>query len=421
MQLAKILIWLGIALGAAVLCQLALLVLVSMRKAFVSASNARIEAELLSQRFDLGRLRLKRQENITGWNGTRKFKIDRVVTECEGVRSFYLVPHDKKPLPGFQPGQYLTFELEIPGERQRVIRCYSLSDRPRPDYYRVSIKHVLPPPDQPGGKIGLASNFFHTVLKEGDIVDVKAPCGGFCLDVVRMTPIVLIAGGVGVTPMISMLNEIVSNSPQREVWMFYGVRNSSDHILKEHLETVARGNEKVHLHACYSRPLPGDLADKDYHHRGHVTMDLLRQCLPSNNFDYYLCGPGQMMQDIHEGLLEWGVPKANIHLEAFGPASVKKNAPPAVAPDVAAVSVKVSFARSGVDVDWIGQADSLLDLALAEQVPIGYGCRAGNCGTCKTAIKSGTVKYLKEPGCEVEAGSCLTCICVPETQLALEA
>jgi hypothetical protein len=126
-----------------------------------------------------------------------------------------------------------------------------------------------------------------------------------------------------------------------------------------------------------------------------------------------------MMQDMHDQLLAWGVPKASVHMEAFGPASVKKKS--ADAPATPAAALKVSFSRSSVEAAWTGQVDTLLDLALAEKVPIGFGCRAGNCGTCKTAIKSGTVKYLKEPGCEVEAGSCLTCICVPESPLTLEA
>jgi ferredoxin-NADP reductase len=417
MLFAKTLLWLGILLGAAVLCQLALLMLHSLVRTAGSAYRARGESDLLSQRLALGRLQLQRQENICGWNGTRKFKISRIVKECDGVRSFYLEPHDKRPLPGFYPGQYLTFELDIPGERKRVIRCYSLSDRPREDYYRVSIKHVLPPSEQPGGKPGLVSNFFHATLKEGDILDVKAPAGAFYLDTARTSPVVFLAGGVGVTPMISMLNDIAANAPQREVWMYYVVRNSSDHIMKEALETMARGNEKIHLHICYTRPLTNDTSGKDYHHQGRLTLDLLKQQLGSNNYDFYLCGPGPMMEEMHNALLEWNVPKGNIHLEAFGPASVKKNPPV----DQPVDALKVTFSRSGREMSWTGEADSLLDFALAGEIPIGYGCRAGNCGTCKTAIKSGTVKYLKDPGCEVEAGSCLTCICVPESPLTLEA
>ena len=407
-MLANALTILALGLGLVLLLQLVVLFYLTLQRFSFAGVQKKAESELFSERLAIARLQLKRQENVGPWNGTRKFEISRADTECDSVRSLYLVPHDKKPLPGFRPGQYLTFELDIPAQRNRVIRCYSLSDRPRADFYRVTIK-----------KIGLASTFFHTTLKVGDIVDVKAPSGGFYLDMNRMTPIVLIGAGVGVTPMLSMLNEVVETGLQREVWMFFGVRNRADHIMKEHFETVARNNSNVRLRICYSKPDKEDVSGKDYQIEGRVTPDLLKKELPSNNYDFYLCGPGEMMQGMQTGLRDWGVPAANIHMEAFGPASVKKVAPaPAAAP---AEAVQVTFSRAGRELAWKGQADSLLDLALAEDVPLPFGCRAGNCGTCKTAIKSGKVKYLKEPGCEVEAGSCLTCICVPETALVLEA
>ena len=132
-----------------------------------------------------------------------------------------------------------------------------------------------------------------------------------------------------------------------------------------------------------------------------------------------MCGPGAMMKDISEGLIEWGVPEEKIHMEAFGPASVKKKV--FATPDVSSPNSKVSFSRSNKEAQWSGEMDSLLDLALAESVPIGYGCRAGNCGSCKTAIKSGKVKYQKKPGCEIETGSCLTCIATPDGDLHLDA
>lgn len=418
MLVAKLLVWLGLLLGAAVLCELVVLAVSLVRRLYVASGNTRLESALLSQRLELGKLQLKRQETLTGWNSTRKFKVDRIVRECEDVKSFYLVPHDGRALPGFVPGQYLTFELDIPGQRQRVIRCYSLAERPRPDYYRVMIKRVAASPDSPGAQPGLVSNFFHDQLKEGDILDLKAPCGSFCLDTSRSNPVVLLGGGVGLTPLLSMLNEVVAAMPGREVWLFYGVRNSSEHLVKEHLASLGLANGKVRVRIFYSRPLSTDVVERDYHFEGRLTVEALKKQLPSNNYEFYLCGPGQMMQDLHQGLLAWGVPQASIHLEAFGPASVRKTTP---VPAPGGHSLKVSCSRSGQEFDWTGQADSLLDLALGQGVPMGYGCRAGNCGTCKTAIKSGKVKYLKEPGCEVELGSCLPCICVPDSALVLEA
>jgi len=420
MLLSQAFIILALLLALFVLAQLAVALVELGQKLSLAGTVERQERQLFEQRLRTAKRRQKQQENAAPWNGIRKFKIDRVVPECEGVKSFYLVPHDQKPLPGFHPGQYLTFELDIPGQANRVVRCYSLSDRARPDYYRVTIKRIPAPAGKSETRPGLVSNFFHAQLKEGDIVDVKAPGGGFYLDVNQSTPVVLLGGGVGLTPVISMLSEIVENSPQRQVWLFYAVRNRSEHIMKETLETIARENSNVRLQIIYSKPQEGDESGRDYHHSGRLNVALLKQQLPSNNFDFYMCGPGEMMSDLTSGLREWGVPEKSIHLEAFGPASVKKAEPPLTVGSAPPV-FSVTFARAQKESVWSGQADSLLDLALAEKVPVGYGCRAGNCGTCKTAIKSGKVKHLKEPGCELEAGSCLICICVPESNLVLEA
>lgn len=415
----QLLVWLGTLLAALALCQAFIATCQGLLKVAHYRALLRNEAAMMSVRLNHLRRGLEKKESRSPWNGTRKFWIERVTAECEGVKSFYLMAHDKRALSGFFPGQYLTFELDIPGERKRTTRCYSLSDRPGREYYRVTIKAVPSPPDTPGIRPGLVSNHFHQRLHEGDIVDVKAPSGGFHLDTERMSPVVLIAGGVGVTPMSAMLHYITTETPQRQAWLFYGVRNGSDHILHDELEALAKDNDQVHLHVCYSRPRHEDTVGKDYQHKGHVTLELLRSQLPSNNFEYYLCGPGQMMQDMHNGLLEWGVPKECIHLEAFGPASVKKSGPSVPAPP--SVGLKVRFSRSDREIDWTGQVDSILDMALGADIPLDFGCRAGGCGSCKTAVKSGKVKYLKDPGCEVESGSCLTCICVPETSLELDA
>ncbi len=419
MDLAKIISLSGVVLFLLVTVNLALLLLTTLRRAMALGEQRRLDGEWFSERLALARLQLKRQENAGSWNGNRKFEISRIVKESVDASSFYLVPHDKKPLPSFLPGQFLTFEIDVPGQRKRVVRCYSLSDRPRPDYYRVTIKRVPAPTAVPAAKPGLVSNHFHTAFKVGDILDVKAPGGGFFLDTSRLTPVVLLAGGVGITPIMSMVNEIMAVTPQREIWLFLGVRNGSEHLMKEPLEQLARTNDRLRLHVSYSQPAATDAQGRDYHHAGRLDISLLREKLPANNFDYFMCGPGPMMADLNEGLLAWGVPEESIHLEAFGPASVKRTAPPTGEP--ASPQLKVSFSRTKKDAAWDGQAESLLDLALAEGVPIAYGCRAGNCGTCKTAIKSGKAKHRKKPGCEVEAGTCLTCIALPESDLSLDA
>ena len=400
------------------------------RIATVNARSADIERELLRKRIDqITELqRIDREKGELSWNGFRKFEIMRKQPEGGGICSFYLSPHDKKPLPPFAPGQYLTFQHPIPGQRKPVIRCYSLSDSPNhPEYYRVSIKAVPPPRDNPDNvPPGLSSNYFHDSLGEADILDIKAPGGHIFLDMSKHTPLVLIGGGIGLTPVLSMLNAICEAGSTREVWFFYGVRNSKEHVMKEHLERLDAEHENVHMMVCYSSPGDDDVEGRDYQYAERVSVELFKRVLPSSNFDYYMCGPPPMMNTVVPALAEWGVPEKNIHFEAFGPATVKKAAPDKnpeekAADAAAAEGIEVVFAKSGKTCAWDPEADSLLDFAEENDVVIDFGCRAGNCGTCITAIRSGDVTYVVEPGAAPESGSCLACISVPKSSLTLDA
>ena len=151
-----------------------------------------------------------------------------------------------------------------------------------------------------------------------------------------------------------------------------------------------------------------------------MSVDLFRRLLPSNNYDFYTCGPAPMMDQITHDLEKWGVPKSRIHFEAFGAATVKRVSKE-VGPAQSGEPVQVEFARSGNTLVWDNSATSLLDFAEASGISMDSGCRAGNCGSCITAIRSGSVEYLSEPGAPVEDGSCLTCISVPRGNLVLDA
>ncbi len=419
----------ALAVLAAMTAYICLLLYNGVRASQLSTGIADSERHLLQSRVAeiMGKWDFEREKNEFSWSGFRKFEIARKVSEGGGIYSYYLRPHDGKPLPAFDPGQYLTFRLDIPGQPKQVMRCYSLSDSPKPDYYRVSIKAVPPPRDKPDVPAGLSSNFFHDQLNEGDILDVKAPGGHFFLDTTKHTPVVLIGGGIGVTPVLSMVNRIVDTGSTRECHFFYGLRNGKEHVMKEHLERLATEYENIHMHICYSDPDDDDIEGKDYHYAGRVSADLFKRVLPSSNYEYYFCGPPPMMNSLFEGLRDWGVPEKDINYEAFGPATVQKkkeadtatDQEPAAAGSEAAFDVK--FEKSGTSAAWDASIGSLLDFADENGVDIDSGCRAGNCGTCIIAIKSGEVEYLSEPGEKPESGTCLTCICVPKGQLVLDA
>ncbi len=357
------------------------------------------------------------------WSGFRKFRVEGKVLEAESCCSFYLAPHDGRPLPAYLPGQYLTFRLQVPGQPRELTRCYSLSDSPEhTDYYRVTIKRIPPPPNTPELPSGVVSSHFHDRIQVGDILDVKAPSGHFHLDVESRTPVVLVGGGIGVTPALSMLNYLVTAPGKRDVWFFYGVRNGREHMLKEYLAEIGAQHPNVRIVACYSDPLPDEKVGEDFQFRERVSVDLFKRLLEVNNFDFYVCGPPPMMESLTKGLSEWGVPEDKIHFEAFGPASVKKVARQEPARGVDSEGVEVSFVRSGKTVKWSGDSGSLLELAEAHGIRIDSGCRAGSCGTCVTAVRDGKVTYLGgNPDFDIEKGSCLACVAVPSGALSLDA
>ncbi len=383
----------------------------------------RQEGQRLQQQIEL--LYLKHKEEIkreVEWKGYRKFEVKKKVAECQDVYSFYLAPHDKKGISLFQPGQYLTFRAQVKGQSRPVVRCYSLSDRPREDLYRVTVKRV--PEMKRGEKVlppGMVSSYFCDEVQEGDILDVAFPTGHFYLNMEKNRPVVLLSAGVGITPLLSMANTILERAPFREVWFVHGCKNGDDLILSDEVRKLPTKTQTMHLHLCYSRPKKEEKLGLDYHSDGRVTMDVLKAILPSSNYDYYLCGPGPFMSDLVEGLQAWGVPEKDIYFEAFGPASVKKVAKSPAGGTKEEPAFKVTFKRSEIEAPWKEEMSTLLDLAREHEIYIDAGCCAGNCGSCLVAIQSGEVEYLDQPGYDVEEGSCLACICKPKGELVIDA
>ena len=390
----------------------------------------------------------------SGWSGFRSMRVERKVIEdaAQSVCSFYLRPTDAAPLPPFLPGQFLTFRLnagQAGGDEAPLTRCYSLSDAPGEEFYRVSIKRVPAPPDSDFAP-GRSSNHFHDHVNVGDELQVRAPSGHFYLQA-GAEPVVLVAGGIGLTPMLSMLNWSLRQQPQRVLHLYYGVRNCSEVVMKAHLDALAAQHENFHFWLCCSDPAPGETAGRDFHHHGRVSVDLFRLHLPLQPHHFYICGPGPMMASIVNGLDAWGVADQYIHFEAFGPASIKRpakqgmqrggagqaaasdalghaasTAAPGAAAAAAASAVSheaaptVTFAVSGKTLTWDEDAANLLEFAEANAIAIDSGCRAGGCGACQTVIRSGEATYLQTPDFDPEPGACLPCVCKPKSDLVVE-
>jgi hypothetical protein len=365
------------------------------------------------------------------WSGWRDFRVARREFEdaAQSQCSFHLQPVDGAPLKPFQPGQYLTFSLKVPdpvagvpGGERSVTRCYSLSDRPDPTGYRITVKRVPPPAAQPQLPPGVSSSHFHDRVHEGDVVQVKAPSGHFFIDPDWSVPAVFIAGGIGITPMMSMLRWCVAEQPERRVHLYYGVRSSGDHAFKRVLEELATAHPAFKLNVVYGSPGADDVLGRDYQHAGHVDLTLLRRTLPHGRHQFYVCGPPPMMQSLVPALREWGVQPDDIHFEAFGPASVRPTGPVTNEPAAAnSACFDVRFSRSGRTLAWDGHDANLLDFAERHELAVDSGCRSGSCGACQTRLLSGVVTYADKPDHDIPKGHCLLCVGRPQSALVLEA
>lgn len=249
-----------------------------------------------------------------GWDDFRSFIVDRKVKESDVITSFYLKPADNKEIAHFLPGQYISIKLEIEGQEYTHIRQYSLSDAPGKDYYRISVKREAGTanPD------GMVSNYLHDTVTEGEVLQVSAPAGDFVLDTEKNTPVVLLSGGVGLTPMLSMLKTVVEIQPQRNVTFIHAAANGNVHALREEVESLT-SLENVNSYFFYDSPTEEDRMNNNFNVEGYVTQDWLVKNIPTFDADFYFCGPVPFMKSINTSLKNLGVAEERIHFEFFGP------------------------------------------------------------------------------------------------------
>jgi nitric oxide dioxygenase len=255
------------------------------------------------------------EEMPGGWRDFRNFVVAKKVKESEVITSFYLKPQDGGALSAFQPGQYISVKLAIPGETYTHIRQYSLSDSPGKDYYRISVKRES---ETNGKPAGIVSNYLHDHVNEGDILPISAPAGDFVLNMNSDSPVVLLSGGVGLTPMVSMLNTLVEQQPGRPVTFIHAALNSKTHAMKGHVASIAAVNDQVKSYVLYSEPTDEDRASGQFDREGYVDLAWL-QTVADPQAEFYFCGPVPFMKAVYRALIEWGVPQERIHYEFFGP------------------------------------------------------------------------------------------------------
>ncbi len=342
----------------------------------------------------------------------REFRVARVEDESSIIRSIYLQPVDGDVLLPFEAGQFLTIRITPPGDEKPAIRTYTASSAPADPYYRISVKRE----DE-----GMVSRHLHDRLNIGDCIEVKAPSGDFFIDAAEKRPAVLLAGGVGITPMISMARHIVVEGLRkrhlRPLTIFHAAQTTKQRAFYQAFRELEQGSDgAIRYYSMIDQPTANEKSGVDFNGTGYINAGILRQTLPLDDYDFFLCGPPPFMQALYDTLRSLGVRDTRIFAEAFGPASLRrlpdeKSLP--FEPEEESDKAVVSFTRSGYEQVWNKGDATLLELAEAKGLTPDFGCRKGSCGMCLTKLKSGSIAYRTRPSADHAPDEILICCAVP--------
>jgi ferredoxin-NADP reductase/MOSC domain-containing protein YiiM len=340
-----------------------------------------------------------------GWNGFRPLLVSAIRRESAQVMSIRLEADDRASLPPPLPGQYLT--LKIPGAGEPTpLRSYSLSGDPGAGIYRISVKRE---------QHGLVSRWLHAHITPGSVVEAAPPRGDFYL-IDADNPVVLISAGIGVTPVLAMLHKLSAAPSGRDIWWLHTTRNRETQVFASEVTTLIDSLPNAWQQVFYTQE--------------HTRLDRVAIAAlgPPADADVYLCGPTQFMTDMRDALTAAGLDPAHMHSELFGalppinPGIVdgsprKPPHPPAGTPGT---GPPITFARSGLTVNWSADYGSILELAEACDVPTRFSCRSGVCHLCVTGVVAGTTTYVQSPLEPPGAGEVLICSAAPQSDLVLD-
>ncbi len=331
----------------------------------------------------------------------RPFRVDAIERESHTITSFRLTPADGRGVPVHEPGQHLA--LRLPQDGGGRLRSYTITSAPGAPHFQISVKR-----GSPGG----ASDWLHAHLAVGSPVEVLGPRGTFTLGQVDDLPVALISAGVGITPMVAMLQAATTNNGgrilPRRVLFIHGARDGRERAFSPLVADIVRRHPAVHAHVRFSAPGPSDALSVDHDSVGHIDAALLRDLVgPLGACRVYLCGPLGFMRDVSACLLALGLPPEAIRAETFGGSGVSSGAI-----DPSSRTATITFSRSGTTATWDGDR-SLLDLAEAGGCEVSSECRAGLCGLCATPVLAGTVDYETEPVASIPPEAALLCCARP--------
>ncbi len=352
------------------------------------------------------------------WNGFRLLRVAAVHRETSEITSIVLESLDKSPLAAALPGQYLVLKIHAGSTSQPVVRSYSISGASDSGTYRISAKRGTGP----------GSRYVVDSTRVGDLYETSAPRGNFVL-ASGSRPIVLLSAGVGVTPVLSMLHALSSDSfrSSRKVWWVYGARNGREHAFVQEARELLNAIPGSHSAIAYSKPDPTDRSGEDFNIQGHLDLASLQRIGFPVEAEFYACGPSGFLRDINRDLVSLGVAQDAIHQEVFGsegsiePGIAKRETKtPHVPVGPLANGPIVSFTRSGLNVPWDTRFKSLLEFAEACDVPVRWSCRTGVCHMCECGLLDGSLRYAPEPLDRPALGNALICCSTPESAVELD-
>lgn len=353
----------------------------------------------------------------------RRFRVTRRTQESASIVSFELVPVDGAALPPFVAGQFITLRLQL-SSGERLLRTYSLSGDPADaTRWRISVKREAGADNVPEGR---GSSYLHARVHVGDELDLAGPSGAFvCSDDITR-PVVLMSGGVGLTPLVSMLHRLraMDGAHGRRVHFIHACENGGVHAFRDEVRAVAVAHPNVQVHFCYRIPSVEDRALKHFDSEGLISKDTLQSLLPLDDYEVYLCGPPAFMQANWRLLRGLGIARERIHYEFFGPATVLEEEPvpatsgkaaivEATKPESAASLATVRFHPLAEPVVWDPACASLLDFAEKLGYEPAFSCRTGICNSCVTGLIDGEVEYTEEPLEPPSQGTVLLCCAKP--------
>ena len=352
----------------------------------------------------------------SAWSGFRKLLVSNVTRETSSVTSITFKAPDGRPLPTYRPGQYLTLRLPDAGTPAPV-RNYSLSGDAGNGIYRISVKHETH---------GVASSYLNTSVIAGDQFDVAAPRGEFVL-AAGSGPILFVSAGIGVTPVLAMLHQLVGERSERDVWWLHAARRPEEHALASEarglLELLPAAHERIYYSAIDAREVRDEVVIA-----GRLTGDALAMLdISYATSSAYVCGPSAFMDDMRASLLAAGMLPSGIHTEQFGATDSSNpgvvdavSRPPHQPEGRPGAGPLVTFARSNLAVPFGGTGRTILELAEACDVQTRWSCRSGVCHVCVTPILSGEISYSPDPLEPPATEEVLICRAQPRADVVLD-